>query len=142
MKICSTVLSELPSCNNLLILDDEQVVMKSKDIDELLIPSLKTEAKQSQMTTGHFCHIQQTSSSDSVMEDRKRAPDCLLSTHMVSGLARDWLMESVKATDKVFPLDLDTVRKMHCTLGRCHENVFMNNMSILSFFKQLLSCNS
>ena len=27
--------------------------------------------------------------------------------HMVSGLARYWLMESVEATDKVFSLDLD-----------------------------------
>lgn len=108
-KICCTGLS---SCDNLLILDDEAVLIKSKDNDELLIPSLKTEAKQLQMTTGHFCQIQQTSSNDSVMEDRKRTPECLLSDHMVSGLDRDWLMESAKsveATDKVFSLDLDTL---------------------------------
>ncbi|KAM9335233.1 HAUS augmin-like complex subunit 6 [Symphorus nematophorus] len=83
-------LPELPSCDSLLSLDDEAVDMKSEDDDELLIPSLKTEAKQSPQTTR-----------------------CLMSDRMVSGLGRDWLTEpvmSVEATDKVFSLDLDTLK--------------------------------
>ena len=105
-------LPELPSCDSLLSLDDDALDMKSEDEDELLIPSLKTEAKQSQPPTGyHLGQLQQTIN-DSVMDDRKRTPECLLSDHMVSGLDRDSLMESAKsgeATDKVFSLDLDTL---------------------------------
>lgn len=138
-KICCTGLS---SCDNLLILDDEAVIIKSKDNDELLIPSLKTEAKQLQMTTGHFCQIQQTSSNDSVMEDRKRTPECLLSKHMVSGLARYWLVESVEATDKVFSLDRDTgLLGKYTVLWADAMKRWRITCSILSF-KQLLSCNS
>ncbi|XP_030287242.1 HAUS augmin-like complex subunit 6 isoform X2 [Sparus aurata] len=111
-------LPELPSCDSLLSLDDEALDMKSEDEDddddddELLIPSLKAEAKQSQQTTGYYLGQLQQTINDSVMDDRKRTPECLLSDHMVSGLDRDWLMESAKsveATDKVFSLDLDTL---------------------------------
>ncbi|XP_073330611.1 HAUS augmin-like complex subunit 6 [Pagrus major] len=106
-------LPELPSCDSLLSLDDEAVDMESEDDEELLIPSLKTEAKQSHQSAGHHLgQLQQTRDNDSIVEDGKRTPECLLSDHMVSGLDRDWLMESAKsveATDKVFSLDLDTL---------------------------------
>lgn len=106
-------LPELPSCDSLLSLDDEALDVKSEDDDELLIPSLKMEEKQSQQTTDyHLGQLRQTINNESIMDDRKRTPEGLLSDHMVSGLDRDWLMESVKsveATDKVFSLDLDTL---------------------------------
>ncbi|XP_070786136.1 HAUS augmin-like complex subunit 6 [Enoplosus armatus] len=101
-------LPEMPSCDSLLSLDDEAVDMKSEEDDELLIPSLKTEAKQSPLTTRH--HL--VCDDGSFMESRKRTPECLLSDHMGSGLDRDWLMapaKSVEATGKVFSLDLDTL---------------------------------
>lgn len=105
-------LPEMPSCDSLLSLDDEAVDMKSEDDDDLLIPSLRSEAKQSPRTTRHHLgQIQQACDDGSFLEGRKRA-QCLLSDHTVSGLDTDWLMEpakSVEATDKVFSLDLDTL---------------------------------
>ncbi|XP_059210309.1 HAUS augmin-like complex subunit 6 [Centropristis striata] len=104
-------LPEMSSCDSLLSLDDEAVDMKSED-DELLIPSLKMEVKQTSVTTHHLGQIQQECGDGSFMESRKRTPECLLSDHTVSGLDRDWLMEPampVETTDKVFSLDLDTL---------------------------------
>uniref|UniRef100_A0A3B4TSX7 HAUS augmin-like complex, subunit 6 n=1 Tax=Seriola dumerili TaxID=41447 RepID=A0A3B4TSX7_SERDU len=106
-------LPEMPSCDSLLSLDDEAVDMKSEEEDELLIPSLKTEAKHSPLTMA--CHrglIQKACADGSFIESRKRTPEFLGSGHMVSGLDRDWLMEpvkSVESSDKVFSLDLDTL---------------------------------
>lgn len=103
---CET-LPEMSSYDSLLSLDDEAVDVKSED--ELLIPSLKTEAKQSPLTT---CQIERMCNDGSFMENRKRTPACLLSDHAVSGLDRDWLMEpaaSVEASDKVFSLDLEAL---------------------------------
>lgn len=99
-------LPEMPSCDSLLSLDDEAVDLKSDDDDELLIPSLKTEARH------HLGLIQQPCDDGSFVGSRKRTPERLLSDHMVSALDRDWLMEPAKpaeATDKVFSLELDTL---------------------------------
>ncbi|KAE8279022.1 HAUS augmin-like complex subunit 6 [Larimichthys crocea] len=106
-------LPEMPSCDSLLSLDDEAVDMKSEDEDdELLIPSLKTEATRSPPATHrHLEWIQQGLGDGSFMGSRKRTPECLLSDH--ADLDRDWLMEPVKsvdATDKVFSLDLDALK--------------------------------
>ncbi|XP_039997371.1 HAUS augmin-like complex subunit 6 isoform X2 [Xiphias gladius] len=107
-------LPEMPSCNSLLSLDDEAVDMESEEEDdELLIPSLRTDAKQSPLTVAyHRSHTQQVCDDGSFIESRKRTPECLLSGHSVSGLDRDWLTEPVKpveASDKVFSLDLETL---------------------------------
>lgn len=107
-------LPEMPSCDSLLSLDDEAVDMKSED-DELLIPSLKMEAKQSPRTMRHHLGQIQQACDDGSFQERsgRRTPECLLSDHMVSGLDRDWLMEpakSVEAADKVFSLDLDALK--------------------------------
>ncbi|XP_037613843.1 HAUS augmin-like complex subunit 6 isoform X1 [Sebastes umbrosus] len=92
-------LPEMPSCDSLLSLDD----MMSEDDDELLIPSLKTEAMRTPLSTRHHLgQIQQAGGDGSFMDSRKRTP----------GLDRDWLMEPAKpmeATDKVFSLDLETL---------------------------------
>nr|XP_046236915.1 HAUS augmin-like complex subunit 6 isoform X2 [Scatophagus argus] len=107
-------LPEMPSCDSLLSLDDEGADTKSEDGDEPLIPPLKPEATQSPQTTRHHLgRFQQACDSGSFMESRTRTPECLLSDHTVSGLDRDWLMESSKsaeATDKVFSLDLDALK--------------------------------
>lgn len=110
---CET-LPELPSCDSLLSLDDEAVDVKSEeDDDELLIPSLKTEAEQLPLTARHrLGQIQQACDVGSFMENVKRTPECLLLDHSAPDLDRDWLMEpamSVEATNKVFSLDLDTL---------------------------------
>ncbi|XP_042368535.1 HAUS augmin-like complex subunit 6 [Plectropomus leopardus] len=105
-------LPEMSSCDSLLSLDDEAVDMKSEDDDEILIPSLKTAATKSPLTTRHLGQTQQACDDVTFMESRKRTPECLLSDHRGSGLDCDWLMEpakSVEATDKVFSLDLDTL---------------------------------
>uniref|UniRef100_A0A4W6EHC5 HAUS augmin-like complex, subunit 6 n=1 Tax=Lates calcarifer TaxID=8187 RepID=A0A4W6EHC5_LATCA len=106
-------LPEMPSCDSLLSLDDEAMDMKSEEEDELLIPSLKAQAKQSPLTTAYNQgQTQQACDDCSFMESRKKTPECLLSGRIVSGLDRDWLMEpakSVEASDKVFSLDLDTL---------------------------------
>lgn len=111
-------LPEMPSCDSLLSLDDdddddEAVDIKSEDDEELLIPSLKTEVKQSPRTTRrHLSQIQQACDDGFITENGKRTPEHLLSDHTVSGLDRDWLSEPVKSvggTDKVFSLDLDTL---------------------------------
>uniref|UniRef100_UPI0037E8D355 HAUS augmin-like complex subunit 6 n=1 Tax=Semicossyphus pulcher TaxID=241346 RepID=UPI0037E8D355 len=99
-------LPEMPSCDSLLSLDDEAVDMKSEDDEDLLIPSLKSEAKRSPLTTYHY------DDDGSYMESRKRTPECLLTGHRGPALDKDWLMEpskSVEASDKVFSLDLDTL---------------------------------
>ena len=99
-------LPEMPSCDSLLSLDDdddEALDMKSED-DELLIPSLKTGALSPLATRGG-----QTFADGS----RQRTPECLLSDHKVSALDRDWLLEPAKpveATGKVFSLDLDALK--------------------------------
>ncbi|XP_067437108.1 HAUS augmin-like complex subunit 6 isoform X1 [Thunnus thynnus] len=108
-------LPELPSCDSLLSLDDEDVDVKSEeDDDELLLPSLKTEAKQSPLSTRrhHLGQIQQGCDVGSFMENMKRTPECLLLDHSAPSLDRDWLTEpakSVEATDKAFSLDLDAL---------------------------------
>uniref|UniRef100_A0A8C4HZ55 HAUS augmin-like complex subunit 6 N-terminal domain-containing protein n=1 Tax=Dicentrarchus labrax TaxID=13489 RepID=A0A8C4HZ55_DICLA len=104
-------LPEMPSCDSLLSLDDD---IKSEDEDELLLPSLKTDAKQSPLITArHYLgQIQQACNDGSFMGSRNRTPKCLLSDHAVSGLDRDWLKQPAKAvdaSDKVFSLDLDTL---------------------------------
>lgn len=107
-------LPEMPSCDSLLSLDDEAVDMESEEEeDELLIPSLKTEAKHSPLTMArHHGLLQQACHDGSFTESRKRTPQHLVSGHMVPGLDRDWLMEpakAVEASDKVFSLDLDSL---------------------------------
>ncbi|XP_033992436.1 LOW QUALITY PROTEIN: HAUS augmin-like complex subunit 6 [Trematomus bernacchii] len=108
-------LPEMPSYDSLLSLDcDEAVDMTSEDDDdeELLIPSLKTEEKQTPLTTHPLGRIQQACSDGSYIS-RQRTAECLLTDHTASGLDRDWLMEpvsSVEATAKVFSLDLDTLK--------------------------------
>eukprot|EP00064_Thunnus_orientalis_P001144 superscaffoldBa00000074_g1146 len=108
-------LPELPSCDSLLSLDDEDMDVKSEeDDDELLLPSLKTEAKQSPLSTRrhHLGQIQQGCDVGSFMENMKRTPECLLLDHSAPSLDRDWLTEpakSVEATDKAFSLDLDAL---------------------------------
>lgn len=95
-------LPELPSCDSLLSLDDEEVDMKSEEDEDFLIPSVKTEEKRSLLTTHH--QLEQAVD--------KRTPECLLSGYSVSGLDKDWLMEPatpVEASGKVFSLDLDTL---------------------------------
>uniref|UniRef100_A0A7N6A8M5 HAUS augmin-like complex subunit 6 N-terminal domain-containing protein n=1 Tax=Anabas testudineus TaxID=64144 RepID=A0A7N6A8M5_ANATE len=84
-------LPELPSCDSLLSLDDEAVDMKSDEDEEVLIPSLKIDAKQSPSTTRRHLSQLEEAVNDS-LEKRKRTPECLLS-----------------ASDKVFSLDLDTL---------------------------------
>uniref|UniRef100_A0A3Q1IZM8 HAUS augmin-like complex subunit 6 N-terminal domain-containing protein n=1 Tax=Anabas testudineus TaxID=64144 RepID=A0A3Q1IZM8_ANATE len=104
-------LPELPSCDSLLSLDDEAVDMKSDEDEEVLIPSLKIDAKQSPSTTRRHLSQLEEAVNDS-LEKRKRTPECLLSGYSVSGLDRDWFMEPatpVEASDKVFSLDLDTL---------------------------------
>lgn len=101
-------LPELPSCDSLLSLDDEEVDMKTEEDEDFVMPSLKTEAKRSPLAT----HRQLEPAVDGSLENRKGTPDCLLSGYSVSGLDRDWLMEPatpVEASDKVFSLDLDTL---------------------------------
>ncbi len=105
-------LPEMPSCDSLLSLDDEAVDMKSEDDDsDLLIPSLKSEAKQTPLTSRHHLgQLQQACDDGSFAESQKRTPVCLLSHHAVSGLDTDWLIEPAKsAEEKVFSLDLDTL---------------------------------
>ncbi|AWP00939.1 putative HAUS augmin-like complex subunit 6 isoform 2 [Scophthalmus maximus] len=106
-------LPEMPSCDSLLSLDDEALDLSEEDEDELLIPSLKTEAKRSPQTmASHRGQTQQACDGGSFIQSRQRTPECLLSGHAVSGLDRTWLMEpvkSVEASDKVFSLDLDTM---------------------------------
>ncbi|KAI3376501.1 hypothetical protein L3Q82_016953 [Scortum barcoo] len=104
-------LPELQSCDSLLSIDDEEVDMKSED--NLLIPSLKSAAKKSPLTTcPPLGQIQQARNDGSFMESLKKTPVCLLSDHTVSGLDTDWLAEPAKSeetTDKVFSLDLDAL---------------------------------
>ncbi|XP_040886661.1 HAUS augmin-like complex subunit 6 isoform X2 [Toxotes jaculatrix] len=103
-------LPEMPSCDSLLSLNDESLDMKSEEEEELLIPALKTEAKQSPLNMAYHGQTQQECDVGSFIESRKRTPECLLSGHVVSGVDRDWLTEpakSVEASDKVFSLDLD-----------------------------------
>ncbi|KAM6959603.1 HAUS augmin-like complex subunit 6 [Tautogolabrus adspersus] len=103
-------LPEMPSCDSLLSLDDEALDMKSEDEDDFLIPSLKSREKRSPLATLHLS--QQACADGSLMESRKRTPECLLTGQMVPSLDKDWLMEPAKsneATDKVFSLDLDTL---------------------------------
>lgn len=79
-------LPEMSSCDSLLSLSDEEE-------EELLIPSLQTEA------TVHRppgLIQQQPSDTGSFVESRKRSPECLLTGGVVSD-----------AVDKVFSLDLD-----------------------------------
>lgn len=98
-------LPEIPGCDSLLSLDDEAV--KSDD-DELLIPSLKPEVKQSPLYTRR-----QQARNDGFLMEGVRMPDCLLLDHAVSGLNRDWMEKpasSEEATDKVFSLDLDALK--------------------------------
>ncbi|XP_070710675.1 HAUS augmin-like complex subunit 6 [Pempheris klunzingeri] len=108
-------LPEMPSCDSLLSLDDDEAVDVTceEDDDELLIPSLKMEANRSPRTTSYrLGQSQQAFDEGSFMESRKKTPECLVSDHTCSGVDRDWLMEpakSVEATDKVFSLDLDTL---------------------------------
>lgn len=107
-------LPEMPSYDSLLSIDDEAMDMTSDDDDEelLLIPSLKTEEKQTPLTTHPLGWIQQACSDGSYISSQRTA-ECLLTDHTASGLDRDWLMEpvsSVEATAKVFSLDLDTLK--------------------------------
>lgn len=85
-------LPEIPSCDSLLSLGDEAVDMRSDDDEELLIPSLKTEA----ITCHYLARIQQPRDNGSFLESRTRPPERLLTDRVVS-----------EATDKVFSLDLD-----------------------------------
>uniref|UniRef100_A0A3Q3G944 HAUS augmin-like complex, subunit 6 n=1 Tax=Labrus bergylta TaxID=56723 RepID=A0A3Q3G944_9LABR len=103
-------LPEMPSCDSLLSLDDEESDMKSEDEDDFLIPALKSQEKRSPLATLHLS--QQACADSSLMDRRKRTPECLLTGHMSPSLDKDWLMEPAKsndATDKVFSLDLDTL---------------------------------
>ncbi|KAK5875979.1 hypothetical protein CesoFtcFv8_026997 [Champsocephalus esox] len=107
-------LPEMPSYDSLLSLDDEAMDMTSEEGDEelLLIPSLKTEEKQTPLSTHPLGWIQQACSDGSYISSQRTAK-CLLTDHTASGLDRDWLMEpvsSVEATAKVFSLDLDTLK--------------------------------
>lgn len=79
-------LPEMSSCDSLLSLSDEEE-------EELLIPSLKTEATLHR-PLGPI--QQQPSDTGSFVESRKRSPECLL----MGGVVLD-------AVDKVFSLDLD-----------------------------------
>ncbi|XP_033962399.1 HAUS augmin-like complex subunit 6 [Pseudochaenichthys georgianus] len=108
-------LPEMPSYDSLLSLDDEAMDMTSEEDDDeelLLIPSLKTEEKQTPLGTHPLGWIQQACSDGSYISSQRTAK-CLLTDHTASGLDRDWLMEpvsSVEATAKVFSLDLDTLK--------------------------------
>lgn len=93
-------LPELPSCDSLLSLDDDMADVKSDNDDELLIPSLKNAISP--------CPVKEQGDCGSIMESRKRTPECLLSDHVVSS----WLVDSTKlaeTTDKVFSLELDAL---------------------------------
>uniref|UniRef100_A0A3Q4GK56 HAUS augmin-like complex subunit 6-like n=1 Tax=Neolamprologus brichardi TaxID=32507 RepID=A0A3Q4GK56_NEOBR len=99
-------LPEIPGCDSLLSLDDEE--MKSEDDDEQLIPLLKLEVKQPPLN----CH-QHEARNDGFLMEGTRTPECLLSDYTVSGLDRDWSEEpasSKEATDKIFSLDLDALK--------------------------------
>ncbi|XP_008294571.1 HAUS augmin-like complex subunit 6 [Stegastes partitus] len=101
-------LPEMPSCDSLLSLDDEAVDVRSEEDEELLIPSLKTEAKPSPLTPRHR-QIHKSFNEASLME---KTPECLLSDYKVSALDRNWLMEPAttkETTDKIFSLDLDAL---------------------------------
>lgn len=108
-------LPEMPSCDSLLSLDDEAVDMESEEEEEeeLLIPSLKTEAKYSPLAVArHHGLLQQACLDGSFTDSRNKTPQRLLSGYMLPGLDRDWLKEpakSVEASDKVFSLDLDSL---------------------------------
>ncbi|XP_078147931.1 HAUS augmin-like complex subunit 6 [Centroberyx gerrardi] len=119
-------LPEMLGSDSLLSLSDEAMDINASDEeeeDELLlphIPSLKTEAKRTPLNARQRVgQIQQACGGTSFMDNRKRTPECLLSRHEVTGLDRDWLMAatmemetaaSVAANDKVFSLDLDTLK--------------------------------
>lgn len=99
-------LPEIPGCDSLLSLDDEE--MKSEDDDEQLIPLLKLEVKQPPLN----CH-QHEARNDGFLMEGTRTPECLLSDYTVSGLDRDWSEEpasSKEATDTIFSLDLDVLK--------------------------------
>ncbi|CAJ1086359.1 HAUS augmin-like complex subunit 6 [Xyrichtys novacula] len=99
-------LPEMPSCDSLLSLDDE-------DDEELLIPSLKTEVECSSLyTLPHLSQSQQEGYDGSFMESRRRTPECLLTGHTLPSLDKDWQVKPAKAkeaSDKVFSLDLDAL---------------------------------
>lgn len=99
-------LPELPSCDSLLSLDDEEAPFKSEEDEDFLVPFLKTGVKQASLTTR--CLLEPAVNGS--LEIGRRTPDCLLSGSPLSGLDRDWLMEpAVEASDKVFSLDLNTL---------------------------------
>ncbi|XP_019951067.2 HAUS augmin-like complex subunit 6 [Paralichthys olivaceus] len=104
-------LPEMSSCDSLLSLDDDGVDMKGKDDDNFLVPSLKTDAKLSPQTTTPRGQTQQACEGGSFIKSRTKTPECLLSGDTVSGVDRDWLTgQPVEASDKVFSLDLDTLK--------------------------------
>lgn len=99
-------LPEIPGCDSLLSLDDEE--MKSEDDDEQLIPLPKLEVKQPPLNWH-----QHEARNDGFLMEGTRTPECLLSDYTVSGLDRDWPEEpasSKEATDKIFSLDLDALK--------------------------------
>uniref|UniRef100_A0AAZ1WWT0 HAUS augmin-like complex subunit 6 N-terminal domain-containing protein n=1 Tax=Oreochromis aureus TaxID=47969 RepID=A0AAZ1WWT0_OREAU len=99
-------LPEIPGCDSLLSLDDEE--MKSEDDDEQLIPLPKLEVKQPPLNWH-----QHEARNDGFLMEGMRTPECLLSDYTVSGLDRDWPEEpasSKEATDKIFSLDLDALK--------------------------------
>uniref|UniRef100_A0A3B4H6H5 HAUS augmin like complex subunit 6 n=1 Tax=Pundamilia nyererei TaxID=303518 RepID=A0A3B4H6H5_9CICH len=99
-------LPEIPGCDSLLSLDDEE--MKSEDDDEQLIPLLKLEVKQPPLN----CH-QHDARNDGLLMEGTRTPECLLSDYTLSGLDRDWSEEpasSKEATDTIFSLDLEALK--------------------------------
>ncbi|XP_034532368.1 HAUS augmin-like complex subunit 6 [Notolabrus celidotus] len=108
-------LPELPSCDSLLSLDDddEALDMKSEDEEDFSIPALKCEGKRSPLKAlHHLSQLQQAGDDGSFMESWKRTPECLLTGHAVPSFDKDWSMEPAKskeATDRVFSLDLDTL---------------------------------
>ncbi|XP_034413296.1 HAUS augmin-like complex subunit 6 isoform X2 [Cyclopterus lumpus] len=100
-------LPEMPSCDSLLSLDDEE-----EYDDELLMPSVNTETP-SPLTKRHSLdQIQQECGNGSFMENRMRMPECLNQKPCEWTEDGDWQMEpskSVKVADTVFSLDLDTL---------------------------------
>ncbi|XP_038130711.1 HAUS augmin-like complex subunit 6 [Cyprinodon tularosa] len=95
-------LPEMPSCDS-LYLEDEAVDMTSEE-EELLVPSLKTDLKQTPTPSTH-----PERNAVSLIEG---SPGGLLSDHRISTKDKTWLTEPTASeddTNKVFSLDLDSL---------------------------------
>ncbi|XP_016894761.1 HAUS augmin-like complex subunit 6 isoform X2 [Cynoglossus semilaevis] len=103
-------LPEMPSCDSILSLDNEAVEMSEEEGEEskLLLPSLGSEVRQPRGSMASYVFdTQQLYDDGSFIDGKAGATECLLLGH-----DEDWLLQpvdSVKASEKVFTLDLDTL---------------------------------